>query len=296
MRDPSIHIRYSTLLHLLKEKGVSKPEEMTNYLFTNGYSHRLRGRYLVQGRTKAVRDKLSKKLSASTKAVEKFNLMLHQVRESKKHKFIKTIRTNDREYDILKEVAQSADDFVKLFEIKPKEEGYKTYAQIGIELMGKKYGLSKFKYYKAQIFEMQENYLVVEEDSDKESTKKYYEQWKVSMYSHSNMQIELQDKKSSDTSFLSKYVHIVFGRQEADSACADYKNWIEAQFNQLSWMNVIPELSQFYGENSKERYKKYMINKNKSDIKDVDTTLPTKHQSKEEKEYWEVLRNKRADK
>lgn len=286
MKQPSLHILKSDLVRLLGQQGIKNPDQVATKLIQEGYNLRPRSRIIVYGRTQAIRQKLVKNAEVSTKIVAKFNLILHQCRENARHKFIKTIRTNDREYDTLKEVAQIAYDFAELYAINPREEGYKIFCQIGLDLIGKKYGLSKFKYYKERIFEVYENLLAINEDTDKDGTKEFYHQWQNVMLSYSNLRPELKE--------ADKYVHIVFGRQEADDNKADYYEWILAQFDQLSWLNAIPELSQLYGKKAVERYQKHILKKNKVETKEVDNTMPTKYKTEEEQAYWEAIRNKRA--
>lgn len=287
MRNPSIHLLKSDVVSILLQFLEKKQAEtIADALLRYGYQKRVVGRQKVTVTSKAVKQKIEKSIETDNHSVEVFNRLLYAVRESKNHRFIKTIRANDREYSVLKEVAQIAEDFVSLFEIKPKEEGFKTFISIGLDLIGKKYALSKFKYYKANIFELYENALTIHADNDAEATKKFYKIWRNTMLTYCNMDIELNQPE--------KYVNMVYGRQEADDAGATYENWIKAQFEQLAWLNAIPELTQLYGKHAKERYSKYSIKK--VEKQDVDDTLPTKYSSPEEQAYWEAIRQKRATK
>ena len=57
---------------------------------------------------------------------------------------------------------------------------------------------------------------------------------------------------------FSKYAHLVYARNHADEVGADYEDWVVAQFEGLSFMNVVPEIYQFYGEGAVNRYERYL--------------------------------------
>ena len=70
--------------------------------------------------------------------------------------------------------------------------------------------------------------------------------------------------------------------------------WIDAQFEGLSFLNAVPELSQLYGINAQKRYRSYAQKQGLAKKKKDD--LPYKYNSDAEAEYWRKIREKRSDK
>jgi hypothetical protein len=152
---------------------------------------------------------------------------------------------------MLKEVAKLAYDFAEDFDIVPREDGYKEFCKLGIGLMGKQYGLNKFKTYAKSINEYFESYVMVIQDDNVEATLEFYSAWQTAM-----LEAGLGNQIYIDKDYK-KYVHIVFARQEADERNANYEDWVQAQFAGLAFANAIPELTQYHGENAANRFEKY---------------------------------------
>lgn len=280
MRDPAIHIKRSVLLKLLKDK-LSEGE--VDALLFKAVKFTLRNRVMVTAGAKG-KKKAQRLVDASSDHTAKFNGILTSVRQAKGHQRITAIRQGDREYIMLAEVAAIAVEFAAEFKL-PIAEGMKEFVEIGLQLMGRNYGLSKYKYYKVKIFDLYEFAQVVENDPDREATKKFYQTWQTVLCSYSAAGLKLDR--------VEDFVHMVFGRMEAEEAGATYKHWITAQFEGLSWLNAMPELSQLYGNNAKKRYDKYMVTQGWSK-ESADETIPTKFASEDERQYWAMLKEKRA--
>ena len=151
--------------------------------------------------------------------------------------------------------------------------------------MGKKYGLNKFKYYKSHIFDLKESLVAIETDENPKGTEEFYEAYRKMMMIYGNLEVDLKNPFNPE-----KYKHIIFGRQEADENGAKYRDWVKAQFEGLQFLNVVPELSQFYGEKAKERYDRFYVKENKPET--VDETKIVDYNSESEQRYWEMIRNK----
>lgn len=126
--------------------------------------------------------------------------------------------------------------------------------------------MNKFKYHKENIFNLYSFSLEIQTDPKKKDTEKFYEIWRDTMLTWSSIDIEITT--------VEKYVNILYARQEADEAKADYDDWIEAQFQELAWLDVIPELSQLHGVNALERYEKWKVKNKKVKKEDTDSDSP----------------------
>lgn len=259
-RDPSLHITKSDLVKLLAEVNYSQRTSgsaLADKIFENAKKYQITDRYLeVLGQKAAVKKKVTSSMEADgvpSGLVEKFNLWLVTERQAH-NEFIKAtpISKSSKQYLLLKEVVKMSQDFVERFDITPQSDGHREYIKLGLRVM-KRYSLNRFKTYDNLINEMFESSVIVLLDKAKEDTAKFYGIWQESMVRHTSMEQGL-DLLSDYV----KYAHMVYGREQADEVDAYYEDWVEAQFDGLSFMNVIPELSQFYGENAKKRWEKYM--------------------------------------
>ena len=285
-RDPTVHIRKTHLKKVLVSVLGEASDATVEKIFKAAQQYQQTTRYLVQGNA-AMRKKVAKAIESENPIVEKFNRILVSIRMEQNHKYVQHIRKNDKSYLLLKEVAQLAYDFGELYSIAPREEAYKVFARIGIKLMSKRYGLGKFKYYKDKIHEIYECNLIVMNDPSKESTSLFLQVWMELMLEYTGVDINVKDNPM-------KFVHIVNGREDADAYEANYEDWIRSQFEGLAFLDVVPELSQMYGDNAGLRYEKYMVKKNRI-VKDKDDSIPDGGGDSEQSRYWDAIKRRRND-
>lgn len=252
MRDPVLRISQSNLVKILKDVSyVRDAKQYADAIFSAAQPYQIRNRHFINVKNSKVGKKLQKTQEAENPIIEKFNLILYTIRKELNHQRVKTIMKTDREYQMLKEVAQMAYEFSEDFDIKPREEGYKEFCRTGINMMGKQYGLNKFKTYKAHIWEYYESLIVIDRDENDSGTLEFYAEWQRAMLEYTGLENQIYIDREPK-----KFVHMVYGRQSADEAKADYSVWITAQFEGLAFLNAIPELSQFHGDNALARYER----------------------------------------
>lgn len=259
MRNPSLHILLSDLEKVLAKTGDKTPKETAMLILRLSVPYHIKNRYLVRGNAGA-RKKAEKLIIASSKSdytVEQFNGLMASLRQQRGEKRVRNIVKGSSEWLMLKEITGLAREFVEMYEFEPVEEGYKTFIQVGMELMGKKFSINKYKFYAPKIHEFHEAKVVLSEDTDPENSKIFWEIWMEIMQSHAGTTLDILVPE--------KFINIIYARQEADEADAEYEDWIEAQFEELAFLNAIPELVQLHGPNAKERYSRYMVKKNKPD-------------------------------
>lgn len=281
-RNPSVHIRRSDLVPILEKYKITESEVDDIMLACRQYAVKGRVQVKTNARTKKKVDRLIESDSGYT---ERFNGVLTTYRKSANH-IVTTIRKNSKDWLQLVEIAADAKEFVDAFEIQDMDSGFRSYIKAGIDLMGKKYGLSKFKFYKQRIFDYYEFAKAIETDCDPNGTETFYNVYADTLVKNTGIDIELDH--------VEDYVHMVFARQEADALGANYQDWVDAQFDGLAFLNAVPEMSQLYGINSQKRYRRYIQKKGLKTK--TDDGMPTKYQSEAEEKYWQAIREKRGEK
>lgn len=234
MKDPSINIKRSELLQILKELEVYP--NLANQIF-------LKAKGIKSNRDRVTIKKSSKTRLESLKQgqdiVRLFQMTLIGVRQQLGHSRITEIKPTSKKYTTLNKVAGNCKEFIHDMDI-PVQQGVIDYVRAGLEFMGRKYGLEKFIYYHDKIVDRYRDKKTIEEDSDKELTQKIYDYY--------------TSKVSTVVDFT---VDFVYCRLDLTEDKADYRIWIDAQFSKLEYLNVVPEPNQLHGENAKKRYRSY---------------------------------------
>ncbi len=273
MRDPSLHITKSNLIQVLNDLNYTARTTgaiLAEDIFNASQEYQIRDRYLKILNLKAKpKKKVVKSMAAEVqlepKLVEIFNKNLVALRQNTTKNptiSVQVIGKTHRDYLLLKEVAKMAYEFAAHYNFDPLEDGIKKYILSGLKLM-RKYGLNRFKTYNRQIFESFEDELKVLTDDNRSETLKFHSIWQSIMLDYSTLEYGINMNSDYD-----KAVHFIYAREQAKELGALYTNWIVAQFEGLTFMNAVPELSQFYGENAKGRYLRYM-NQSKDDEEDI---------------------------
>ena len=144
-RDPAIHVRRSVLVSIFTDMGLGV-EDVDQVMFCAA-KHSIRNRIMVTTKV-AAKKRLEKIIESDRGYVEMFNRILVAYRQSLNHKHLLVIRKGDRDYPVLAEVANISVEFSREFNIQPLESGILLFVQLGMKLMGRNYGLNKFKYYR----------------------------------------------------------------------------------------------------------------------------------------------------
>jgi hypothetical protein len=245
-RDPSIHVRRSSLSEALSEIIQGDVEPIVDELFLKLTKEAIRNRVLIKA-TAQTKKKMARVASVDKDLAETFNAaytMFNSVNNIR----AAIIKPNDSKYTVLKEVAQQAQEFCTMFELE-QSTGFEIYLRTAHRLAKNKYSIYYLKGMADRIIQDRENMLTLENDEDREGTTTFYATWK---------QVSV-DYLGGSTSIESPelYVHFVFGRQDADEMGADYYDWIAAQFEGIKEYGSVPELAQLHGDNAKLRYTKF---------------------------------------
>jgi hypothetical protein len=302
MRNPSLHIRRSDLIKVLEKTLNGKVldyEKLADKIFETSVPYQVKDRYLVKGNAETVK-RAKRTVEASAKvegySAEQFNGLLAALRQQEGHRNMKKIsKASSSEWNMLKEVMQLASEFVEAFGFSQVETGYKRFLKIGLDIMGRKFTLNKYKYYASKIHEQYESEKIIEDDDNEEGTLEFWQIWCAKMEEYTTTQMDILKPEL--------FVNMIYGRQEADDAGANYDEWITAQFEELSFLTAVPELTQFHGDNAIHRHKKYKA-KMKAPVKKTGKAAKEEEEiynlpagmSNEQEEYFKALRARKKSK
>jgi len=281
-RDPSIHVRRSSLIEALENLVQEDPVIIVNDLFHKLNKHAIRNRVIVQPNAKT-KKKMKRVVSVDKDLAEAFNVIYQQVNMQNNIK-TSTITPTDARYTTLKEVAKQAQEFCGMFSLE-QSFGFQTYVNIAIKKARNNYSIYRVKGLVDQIIQYYKDALDITKDKDKSGTLAFYAAWKDVSIKYLGYVSAVEDPHL--------YVHFIRGRIAADQKDAGYVDWISAQYEGLAEYNTTPELNQFYTDNAALRYNKYMGLKAKEyDTKDeqkyfeegkVKVKAPQRRQGKDKK-------------
>ena len=270
MKDPSIHIRRSHLLIVLENIGVKITIAEANDLLLCARPYSIRNRVFVTTKAKGKR-KSDRAVGADSASLDRFNAVYMGVMLSNNIKVIPITKTSPQHLT-LKEVCWQSLEFCKLFQL-GEEEGFKLYVELGVRLLGKKFGIYRLKGMAQKITEYYSDKLIIKNDPFPFKTGDVITAWAQAVKVYFKTSIELEND--------AQRVHFIHAREDADAAKADYGDWIFAQFEKYSYLNSIPAFSQFYGDQAKINWQLYMAK-----VKKENTT-------NEEQEYFKQVKNEK---
>jgi hypothetical protein len=267
MRNPSIHIRKSHLIEILDACGLDSVHELADILLVQSRQYSIRNRVFVTTKSKG-KKKADRSVGADSASLDRFNSIYMGVMISNNIKVIPITKISPQHLT-LKEVCWQSLEFCKLFQL-GEEQGFKLYVELGLKLLGKKFGIYRLKSSAQRITDYYQAKVLIETDPDPTGTDEIIVAWSTAVRTYFKTSIELEDD--------AQRAHFIHAREDADSMKADYYDWIFAQFEKYSYLNSIPSFSQFYGDQAKINYQLYLAKVKKE------------HNSKEEQDYFTKLK------
>lgn len=287
MKDPTLHIRLSDLTQILREEEIDciDPRALAIRVLQRAHKQgvQIRNRSMIKT-TVRKGAKINKLTATDSKTADVFQGILVIVRRAAGHKMVKVLKPSDSQFALLKEVAELAAAFCADFGL-PQMEGMVSFCEIGLKLIGKNYGLSKFKYYSEQIGAYLECQAKIEIDSNRAATNDMYLMWAQMMQQETGFVRELEDPR--------EFVNILYAREQADECKATHEDWLTAQFEGFKWLSITPEPYQLHGDKAKGRYDLYMTHKGsltKSKAELAEAAVSDGPQA-----YWDALAKLGAD-
>lgn len=254
MRDPSLHIKRSDLIKIIKDIGYNKSksdaERYVDLIMKKARLYTPHSRKFVS-KTKKSDDKANKIVSVSIKDAELFSQILLHKRKSLKHRGISQIKTGSRDWLTLKNIVTLANEFCEVYNLN-KREGYIEFINIGIERMAK-FMLVKFLNMGNSIIDIYGFKKEIEQDETPKQTEKIYSFYRAQIISKTGLVV--------DYSKPEKYVYFIRVKNEANKLGIRGEEYIKAQFYALEWRNGYPDPIQLVGDKALQYLNKYLYEK-----------------------------------
>lgn len=265
MRDPALHIRRSDLSQIFVKLGTNIDVDL---FMVEARKYSIKNRVFVT--TKAISKKKSdRSVGADSASLDRFNAVYMGVMLSNNIKVIPITKISPQHLT-LKEVCWQAAEFCKLFSL-GTEEGMRTYVEIGVKLLDRKFGVYRLKSMAQRITDYYQAKTLIKNDPDPDGTSDCVTAYiqAVKIFYHTSIILEDDVQRA----------HFIHVREDVDALKVDCYEYICAQFEKYAYLNSIPAFSQLYGDQAKLNYQIYMAKVKKD------------HTSKEEQDYFNKVKN-----
>lgn len=244
MKDPTIHIRKSTLRDIINAYGVLFSEDLVEFIMNEARPHNITTQTLVVTNAAGKRDyaKAKDEVEGENDAVS-FNVALNNERKKLQHIFT-PITKQDNAWNMLIKLSKIGNQMAKDFHI-PKLEAYNAYVRLSIGLMRKGYALNKMAAYKDRVYELYAAELELTKDDNPEGTRLVMRVYLEEFEKFYGMPHTLLDEDR---------IHFLKARRIADSAQADYESFVVAQIQGLEFTGNFPEPYHLCSPQSEHRY------------------------------------------
>lgn len=270
MRKPSIHIDIDTFKSLLEDFGKVDINNLDEF-FIKARRYSLDNRSITISNEKLKKD-VNKILQASKGDATLMADIIYSVRIKLKHRGVKKINQDNRDWAQVKELANLANQFCKDFELGTRE-GFIKYVEIGLSK------INSFRSYLSKLISMYETIcqeyearLNVDNDENKYGTLQLHDLFVSRIAERTGLYESFRDKPEKMLAFYR-------ARVLCDSLGVDYETFIDSQFESLDWCNGIPNPESLYTDKAKERLNKYLYQNGES------------IQPKTKKSFWESLKH-----
>lgn len=254
-RDPSIHIKRSSLIRILLEMNpdLDPIAEEAQWDFANEIVQRARAYAIpnrsVVGSSDRIEKKITKVISSSTGDADLMARMVYAVRKQLKHKGVTQIKPTQRDWDTIKVMAKDANAFGMDFEL-TKREAYIAYIKAGCHLM-QQFSLRKFSNLYQAISTNYEATIEIAKDPHTELTEQFHDLYRKKV-AHKTGYI------NNFKNHPEKYVWFVRLSALFQAYSIPPNVYIDAQFDALEKFDAMPDPAQLLGQKAKERLNKYL--------------------------------------
>ncbi len=256
-RDPSIHVTESELaLALTLTIDRDNIHKINNKELAKQLTSLLKTKTLINRSIIVSNDKLEKKtkklLSSSRGDADLLANIIYNSRKKRKHRGIKPIKPNSRDWGSLKELTALVIDFCNEFELN-KREGFIRYIEIGFSKLSSPNNLiTKLLNMYEGISQFHNAKIELDKDESPTVTKAIHDMYCIQVISKTGLPMDYEDQPE-------KYLYFYKLKNEAKKLGVTYETFIKAQFHAFEWKNGIPDVAQLVTDKSKERLNKYLF-------------------------------------
>jgi len=268
MKDPALHIRRSNLSSIFVELGIDV--KFIPAIMEKAIKYSIKNRVVVTTKSKG-KKKSDRHIESDTNLVDQFNRIYSETMLTNNIKTL-TITRSSIQYLTLKEVCYQALEFSKMFNLEA-EKGFKLYVDIGVKLLGRTFSLYRLKGNANKIVEWYRDDQIIINDPSPNKTTGMVIAWSEAVKKYFSTTLTINSKDLA---------HFVHAKNDAESVKASSQDWIDAQFEKWSYLNIIPQFTQLYGDNAKLIYEMYMAKTKKTNKKEFfkkpinEQDIPTK--------------------
>jgi len=257
-RDPSIHIRESQLNLVLQDvlgvenfgekelKGLAKLIVEKSKKFSQVNRSMVITNERMERKAKSI-------LKADKSDAYLMAKIIHAVRNKARHRGVRLLTQESREWSIIKEITAQALDFANAFGIS-KKEGFNIYITKAMQKM-QKFSLNKIPNMYEGISNSYEADTIIKKDDKPKATRSIHDYYVQKIAKKTGLAETYLENPE-------KYVCFYKTRLIAEEIGVTYKDYLESQFEGFSYRDGIPDPVQLIGDNAKKRLSKYLYENN----------------------------------
>lgn len=254
-RDPSIHITKSSFVRLLKYLEINKFP--VDEFFIKARQLSIDARAVVANNAKSTK-KINNITLASNGDANLAADILYSVQIQLKHRGVKKIDENNRQWPLCKKLAEVCNTFCKDFNLELRA-GYIKYIKIGFSRMqgNHKNSLNRLISMAQNISDSFQATDEINHDSNRIETAAIHDYYCKVIADRAGFKVDYHNQPEI-------YIYFVRLREFCESNDIDYEEWIDAQFEGLAWCNGLPDPDKLLGDKAKSYYAKFQFKNNKA--------------------------------
>lgn len=255
-RDPSIHITKSVFKEILQELELD--EFPTEEFFIKARQVSIDTRVIAVTSAKTTK-KVNNITLASNGNTNLAADILYSVQIQLKHRGVKKIDENNRQWPLCKKLADVCNTFCTDFNLETRS-GYIKYIKMGFSRMQ-----GNHKNYLNRLIAMAQNitdsYQATDEINHDESpieTSAIHDYYCRVIADRAGFRVDYHNQPEV-------YVYFIRLREFCEAQGIDYEEWIDSQFEGLAWCNGLPDPDKLLGDKANSYYAKFRFKTNKPD-------------------------------
>lgn len=247
MRKPSIHITLDKLYHILDEyiddeAGIDI-KDLVKFIGKKGKMSSLSHRLLLENTNKKTQKKIVNTLKYSSKDdANLFAKTLRMVRLQHKHKAQALIKESSKDWEFIRQASELAFSFCTDFNLS-KKEGFTIYIEYLLKTMVR-FNLRQINSKHEQVCQKYEAKVLIENDPNKKLTEEAYNRYINKVSDKTGMSPQYREKQPE------KYQYFIQVGEICKERGINPNDYIDGNFESLSWASAIPSPEQLISENA----------------------------------------------
>ena len=254
-REPSIHIRKSDLIKIIKSYGEITLENLDEVM-REARKHSIDTRSLIID-NKVHLEKITKRTESPTGDANLLSDIIYSVRVKRKHVGVTKIKQGDNQWASVKGLVTIVNDFCNRYEME-KRAGYIEFVETGFDIFESSskrinYGfIGNALLQKADdIYFISDAKQVIRKDEFPQGTSRLHDYYVERIQSRTGVLNKYTNKPT-------EYASFVKARLVADDIGISYEDYIDCHFKYLEFCGGIPKITDLFGDNAKKRIIPYI--------------------------------------